>query len=313
MIFDPDDHHLDDYADQDYYERMREEFKGDAELEDYFFQKFQTQKKEPIYTEHLVHFQVLFSIKNWESVLEKCFRILHSRLEEDNSFKNKNDARLSLGHYFKRKKGGNWFVGFYVDFLGYHDCVALFIEILEEQTECKWVWKFSDYEIEKRNQKYYRRISRLEMNLREVLSYILWDTYGEKKDLLRDYNMSVKGKPTEMENDLFCISFADYKDFRTEKLKKIDYQEVFASLRNFDDFEEWRDDVTGRGIQKQEYEDFVASIKNNMEIIEKARNCISHFRYISEDDIASFERACEYVEGAIDAFWEREKEAETED
>lgn len=275
--------------------------------------------------EKIVRFQALFSTKNWQSVVEKCYKEV---LDDFNS-NNESAGDFSLDDYIIKEKNESWFVGFDVNFFLFYDenekrsCVESFIESLKDASECQWIWRFCDFEIDERNKKYYKKISRIEMKIREVLSYILWNVYGEKENLLRDYNILegvknyqknkikiAKELDAKSENILFCISFSAYINFTDKNLKKIKYEEVFDSLKTGVDFEQWREKMMRRGVQKQVHVDFIASLTDNMPVIDKIRNGISHSRYVFDEDITSFDKSYEKVEESIKDFWSKEREDE---
>jgi len=103
-----------------------------------------------------------------------------------------------------------------------------------------------------------------------------------------------------LENEFFHILFNEYgKLTELRSMKLDDIVSIAETARNFDEF---RNRIVFRGIIKEDYLDFVSSIKAEMEILEKVRNCFAHNRSLSEDESTNFERVKEQLTKKIDDF-----------
>ncbi len=177
------------------------------------------------------------------------------------------------------------------------------------------IFKFHDEGLFGSLQKLYAEIFALEMKLREIATLIFADTYRsnyldhirETKVNLSSTELKQSGGNKEdrlrsrFENEFFHISFSDYhKLLEPRELKEPDLLNIASKAETFEDF---RDYVRYRGVQKGYYRDFFASLHPHMNALEKVRNCVAHGRVISENELQNFEVAKVAVQGLVDNFF----------
>lgn len=179
--------------------------------------------------------------------------------------------------------------------------------------------KLQDSLLYRKCYEYYEKISEIEMELRNVLTYIL--TYDDKVidgAVLKDFGVSlVKSYQPNMcedqhENGLFYILFNDYASF-SEPPKNLKAEKVAELLQDFsiNSFEEFRERIQRRHISEDRHKDFLLSIKDKLEPLERMRNATMHIRNLSNTLISNFEKAAyDTVSGlqvTIKNFWINER------
>jgi len=197
--------------------------------------------------------------------------------------------------------------------------VESFNEKLKENEKLAVAFKFHDDTLFESLKKLYEELFEMEMRLREVVSLIFIDTYKDDfYNLLYEVDIPVqtglnkqwhKNKEQRkqflskhLENEFFHILFSDYVKLTNPRtLKQQDLFLIAEMSTNFDDF---RDGILNRGIAKEEYLEFINSIKENMNILEKVRNCFAHNRTPSGDDIYNYTISKEAIENKISEFLE---------
>ena len=127
--------------------------------------------------------------------------------------------------------------------------------------------KLNDPQLQSTLRDYGKEIFEIEMKLREALSLIFIDTYGENfYDLLKHPNLPRECTPDRMrrhhENQFFFLLFRHYKQIHD---------------RN--------------PITEERYINFLDSLRDIVEPIEKLRNCVAHNRSIPADVINNYKEA----------------------
>ncbi len=177
-------------------------------------------------------------------------------------------------------------------------------------------FKYSDNPLFTLLQRLYGELYNIEMKLREAITLIFIDSYKDDfynllyeidvspRPLLREVqkNKENKGKflAKRLENEFFHILFSDYVKLTKPRTLKQNDLYLIAKLSN--NFDEFRDKILKRGIVKEEYLEFINSIKENLDNLEKVRNCVAHNRTPSDDDIYNYDLSKEDVIQKIDAF-----------
>ena len=169
--------------------------------------------------------------------------------------------------------------------------------------------KLNDFQLRHELRKYGKEIFEIEMNLREVLSLIFVDTYGEDfYKLLQEVNVEPTGqrKPQESqmqaqyENQLFFLDFSDYINMNVRK--DLSLGRIKEYMEQAEDFGELKRRITTNPIIKEEYAAFLTRLKERLGPIEKLRNCVAHNRSIPRRIIGSYENAREMLLEEIDDF-----------
>jgi len=105
-----------------------------------------------------------------------------------------------------------------------------------------------------------------------------------------------------LENEFFHLLFSDYVKLDKPKILKQDDLFIIAEMSS--NFEDFKSNILRRGVAKKGYLDFINSIKEDMNNLEKVRNCVAHNRTPSGDDIYNYNISKEAIENKISEFLE---------
>lgn len=153
----------------------------------------------------------------------------------------------------------------------------------------------------------YQEINELENSLRAVLSFIFVVGTGELRDFLNSSKVSVLGDYKEdaalkyQQTQLHYLSFADYKNIGDSRSPKIEH--LIGGLKDSQSFDEFRDSVFPELLQEQAHKDFITSLIQIMDPIEKVRNAIAHNRLPSVTHIDNYVKSRDLLRKAIEDFW----------
>lgn len=157
---------------------------------------------------------------------------------------------------------------------------------------------------------YYREIAEIEMQLREILSYIFYYEYSEDfYNLFEEYEVkSLKDTPkeeelkTRLENQFFYLTFRNY--LALDKPKEIRLiRDINTILENSDSYDDFRDKICNRGIKNEKHLEFLAAIKQDLQTIEGVRNSVAHNRTIPGTKLGHFETAKDELNQNFKEFW----------
>lgn len=163
-------------------------------------------------------------------------------------------------------------------------------------------------------------IFEIEMKLREVLSLIFVDTYGENfYALLKEVRVEPTGKEApeesqmqaQCENQFFFLVFSDYININVRK--QFNLNRIIEYMGQAEDFEGLKQMITTNPITKERYVDFLESLKQRVDPIEKLRNCVAHNRSISQKIIDDYEMAKDLLLEEIKDFLEEQENSEVND
>ena len=177
--------------------------------------------------------------------------------------------------------------------------------------------KLNDFQLQHELRKYGKEIFEIEMNLREALSLIFVDTYGEDfYKLLKEVSVEPTGqrKPqesqmqAEYENQLFFLDFSDYINMNARK--DLSLGRIKEYMGQAADFEELKRRITTNPIIKEEYNAFLTRLQERLNPIEKLRNCVAHNRPIPRRIIGSYEKARDLLLKEIKDFLEEQDNSE---
>lgn len=161
---------------------------------------------------------------------------------------------------------------------------------------------------------YYKEISELEMNIREVFSFIFYNKYiTDNFDLLEDYEIKWPGdRPKEAEleirneNPFFYLTFNGYYQF--ERPKEVAVKDIVPLIQTSEQYDHLRTYLNGRGIKNERHIDFLQKVKEKLDSIEKVRNCIAHNRAIPTKAEANYIKTKDELVRFIEDFWKFEIE-----
>jgi hypothetical protein len=170
--------------------------------------------------------------------------------------------------------------------------------------------KFYDQKLHNEHQKYAEELFEIEMKLREVLSVIFIENYeSDFYNLLEDVNnIHFQGDApqesqmqTRFENQFFYLNFSQYKTLNDKK-KIGNVDQIIKLLGQVTDFGAFQSQLTQHHIRKEEYSNFIARLKANLEQIEDLRNCVAHNRVIPKAIKDNYGLAKTELLKAIDEF-----------
>ena len=189
---------------------------------------------------------------------------------------------------------------------------------LQSNRDIALVIKYNDEVMATQYQDYVKEIFELEMELREVISFIFLDTYKQDYyDLLKDTNVKIQSlsennKPDEnyfkshFENEFFFLRFGDYKNIA--KKKDLKQSDLIGMISNSDSYEDLKQKIQNRSICKEKYQGFLSKVEENLDLIENFRNCIAHNRSIPKSEnyrmIDDYKKARDGLRESIANFWE---------
>ena len=177
--------------------------------------------------------------------------------------------------------------------------------------------KLNDPQLRRTLRDYGDEIFEIEMKLREALSLIFVDTYGQNfYTLLKEVRVEPTGReaPEESqmqahcENQFFFLVFSDYININVRKQLNLD--RIVGYMGQAEDFEGLKQMITTDPITKERYVDFLESLKQRVDPIEKLRNCVAHNRSISQKIIDDYEMAKDLLLEEIKEFLEEQENSE---
>lgn len=225
---------------------------------------------------------------------------------------------IKYGHHSNDK-----FITGFTLFLDEDQKIAEIIKIfggkMQDAENINLVLKFYDEKTLVNFNQYSQEIFEMEMKLREVMSFIFLATYRDDYyDLLREINIRIQklnnNYPDESyytahyENEFFFLLFSDY--LKLDRLKEIKPSELILEIVDSENYDSLKQKFTNRGIAKEEYREFMAEVKQNLEPIENLRNCIAHNRSITDTIRENYLHAKEGLEESIYNFWNSIQNAE---
>ena len=232
--------------------------------------------------------------------------------------------------YTKIQEDGGQICGFSVEF----DIASLEFDITEEQLEVlipgfsksvrdceaegiEHLLKLNDPQLQRTLRKYGEEIFKIEMQLREVLSLIFVDTYGEDfYNLLKDADVKPFEESDEdyqmedyYENQFFFLLFSDY--IKINVRKQPDLKRIVERIKEAKDFETLQQGIsTEKPITKEKYVNLLERLKQRVKPIEDLRNCVAHNRSIPQTIIDNYEMAKDLLLKEINEFFKEQASAD---
>ena len=198
------------------------------------------------------------------------------------------------------------------DFSSSETFVDRFTTYMTSHTIYTWIFADDMYRLNMRF--LYREIYYLEMQLREVLSYIyIKEFYPDLENFHKhlkeqpkwkkeweDFNNVIKESWKVWENVFFRFTFSDYR--RILETKEPNIKDLITLIQTNDSLEGIRESLSSNIIKNENHIEFLASITDSLESIEKVRNAIMHFRKPSQTELNNYEIAKKKLEDKIDLF-----------
>lgn len=202
------------------------------------------------------------------------------------------------------------------------DIIKSYLDTLMQQEEVINLVKLHDDFLQATAEQYFQKLFKIEMDLRNVLTYIL--TFDQKQidrgtfknfgiKIAESYQESVVKQ--EHENGLYYLLFNHYASFsEAQKLKAEQIAEILQDVR-LSDFNQFKERLQGRNITEDRHTQFLFSIKQKLKPLEEMRNAVMHIRNLSDNKIANFNKSLDDTASEkglttlISDFWQTENEA----
>lgn len=175
------------------------------------------------------------------------------------------------------------------------------------------VVKFEDPLLQAELAGYAKEIFALEMKLRRVLSIIYLHAYQREDpfDLLCDetVNPSRQAKPemeqmkSATENQFFHLTFGQY--INLNQRPELRLPDIMQSIRNIEEYDTLRAEILRVPVEHEEDAEFLASLKNLMDPIERMRNCVAHNRRPTKSINDNYPDARSRLEERLDQYLEK--------
>lgn len=268
----------------------------------------------------LVRFQAVFNCL--EDFHQKIIEVLKEVYQENyDEFDEINIIHQLHFQYTKKIEENKFLIGFSIEFeeIGteINNLIIDFSSNLDDLECVDVVFRFNDENLLRFIVDIHKELFSLEMKLREAITLIFIDTYKEEYyDFLRDMNLSPhfegnknlqKDKTQRKEflkkryeNEFFHILFDDYIKLNSPKTLRQD--DLFVITEISQNFEEFKKNITERGITKPIYKTFIEEIKNVIFPVSRIRNCIAHNRMLSTEDSENYQTYFEEINKKIDEF-----------
>lgn len=201
------------------------------------------------------------------------------------------------------------------------DIFISYLNSLYQQDRVISLLKINDALLKELAVKYFKDIIELEMDLRNVLTYILhYDNKPINKEIFKQFDVRLAESYSDdfvqsnHENGFFYILFSHYSGFTSPvKLKAEKIAELLQDI-NVQSFEKFKQSLASRAIAEERHLSFLYSINQKLSPIEKMRNSIMHIRNLSKKTIDNFNKAVYTYEGdkgindLIKEFWDNEND-----
>lgn len=234
-------------------------------------------------------------------------------------------------NYTKNRDDGRWIRRFSVDFdiallnfgIASKEMGTLIREFSTSVTKStkdgiEHLLKLHDPQLQRTLRRYGDEIFEIEMKLREALSLIFVNTYYDEDfyDLLKKVNVTPLPERAERmrkyyENQFFFLGFSDYVRINESK-PATKAEKVLEYIEEAQDFEDLQRIITANPIEEDRYADFLASLKERVNSIEKLRNYVAHNMPIPDEIIEDYNMAKDPLLESINDFLEDEANLEVE-
>ena len=266
-----------------------------------------------------INFQIVHNLEDIKSILfdamKEAYENLYIERTEDEL---KSFYEIRYNFQLKNSKS---IAGFEIEVeeispADYDTFLDNFIDKIKDDEHIFALIKFHDETRFESYLNFYREIAALEMQLREILSFIFYHEYSEDfYNLLEEYEVNFpKDTPKQeelkerLENQFFYLTFSNY--LILDKPKEIrQVKDINAILESADSYEDFKDKICNRGIKNEKHLDFLAAIKQDLQTIESVRNSVAHNRTISSTKLGHYETAKSHLIERFQEFWEETAEA----
>ncbi|MFA5050433.1 MAG: hypothetical protein WC501_05485 [Candidatus Micrarchaeia archaeon] len=266
-----------------------------------------------------VNFQVLFNNKiDFEETIRSL--IIQVSKENNNQVDTGSINNFINIRYSKELSNSKYLIGFELILDGSFSVEELniFCEYLDGVKYCDFMIKFGDEYLFDLLKKYYEEIFDIEMQLREIFSYIFISTYETDCFSFLEFqrqkiNPLYKGvKDNEIpkflknkyQNEFFYLTFSQYRRLKLPDIIKS--ETLINLLANNKTFDELEKNIQKLGVlnpKKNEFLEFLNRISENLESVETIRNCVAHNREPTDDEMGNYEMAKSKLEKIVSDFF----------
>jgi len=194
---------------------------------------------------------------------------------------------------------------------------------LQSNSDIDLIIKYNDEGMQTEHQKHAKEIFELEMELREVISFVFMDIYRDDYFSLLSFQ-EVKGKGIKesekentfkkgFQNEFFFLNFNQYGELKIPDIVKVStLNKLFGENTSGSNL---KSRILNLGIFKHndKYKALLGSIKECMQPIEEVRNCIAHNRPLTFDAETNYYDARIKLEKLINNFWNDIQNEKTEE
>ena len=113
------------------------------------------------------------------------------------------------------------------------------------------------------------------------------------------------------ENQFFLLVFSDYDRINESKPPR-QVSEVLKHIEEAIDFKDLQQMLTANPIAHKPYADFLASLTERVDSIEKLRNCVAHNRLIPEKTLEDYKKVKDPLLKSIEEFLDSQEGDESE-
>ena len=191
------------------------------------------------------------------------------------------------------------------------DAVESVVTLLRDEVEgggpLLHALKFDDPLLRLSLARYAAELFPVEMQLREALSVVLLGTYeGDGEKLLQEVkpiaskDFDAGTARAALQNELFYLTFTDYKTLNVRGGKQEDH--LLRCLREASSFEEAKRMIDRDPVHDEDYQDFVASLRQLLDAVERTRNCVAHNRTVPNKTAQNYPAARDSLKVELDRF-----------
>ncbi|MDD4877940.1 MAG: hypothetical protein PHO02_02800 [Candidatus Nanoarchaeia archaeon] len=265
------------------------------------------------------YFQILFSKKiDFAQIIKQTLLKIS---EANNNLVSKENIEFLIGiEYIKLLSNDRYLVGFklILDDSISEEELGIYCESLDNIDECEFLIKFRDKYLFDSLKKYYEEIFDIEMQLREILSFIFIaiyenDCYSFLEFQKQKVNLLFKGVKEEnvpdflknkYQNEFFYLTFNQYRQLKLPDIIKSETLiNLMADSKSFDELKKGIKKLGAIRPEKNEYLEFLNRISENLESIEFVRNCVAHNREPSDEELDNYNVAKEKLQKEMSEFF----------
>lgn len=196
--------------------------------------------------------------------------------------------------------------------------LKIFCRSINDLDECEFLIKFGDTFLFDSLEKYYEEIFEIEMQLREILSYIFISTYEDDCFSFLEFqkqkiNLTIRGVQegdmpdflkNKYQNEFFYLTFNHYKQLKLpDVIKSKTLINLVSDSKRLDKLKKGINKLGVMRPERRKYMEFLNRIFQDLESIETVRNCVAHNREPSDEELENYKFAKEKLQQEIDNFF----------